>query len=271
MTEEITPANPSQTEKKVVSEVEVPEFAPAAKKEEVVEEKKEEVAPVEVPPQEEDEQAILQKRLKGAITEVEKKNDEVRRVVELQVDLVKDNPELIHKIATSDPVLANKVILKVWGAEGIRSYKQLMERAKIEELKATDPTLYETKSEMMRIKAQLEAQRIKEQEKAKKAFLASKKILENEYDPKYKKLQEAMDNLNPALVTEDYEKALGMAHTIAFGGKVVEGTEVELPRLAPIGTGTRPAPLPKEKGGYSEQTTWLAKALEEKRGYKNIL
>lgn len=273
MAEEITPAIPEE-KKEVASEVEVPEFAPAVKKEEVEKKEEEPVVPETVVPDKgaEESQAILQKRLKGAISEVEKKNEEVRKVVELQADLVKENPDLIHRIATSDPILANKVINKLWGTEGIRSYKQLMERAKIEEIKETDPALYETKSEMMRIKAQLEAQKQREREQLKRKFLGDKKILVNDLDPKYRKLQEAMDKLNPALIEEDYLGALDAAFQIAFGsGVVVSHEEVEVPQLAPVGGGQKPAPLPAEKQPVGEQTAWLAKALEDKLGYKNIL
>ena len=274
MSEQIAPVEPpvkeSATSEVVdMATVEVPEFAPAVP-EKKPEESKPEVAPVPLADKA-DEQVALQKRLNGALSDVEKKNEEVRKVVALQAELVQDNPDLIHKIAASDPILANKIVGKVWGDSGIRSYKQLLEKVNLESIKTTNPDLYETKSEMLRIKAQLEEQKTKEQSREKQSFLASKGILENEYDPKYIKLQAAMENLNPSIVRDNYGEALKMAHQIAFGGVAIAEALPELPKTPSIGGGRVPAPVPMVKTQYSDQSSWLAKSLEEKLGYKKVL
>ncbi len=254
--------------------LEVPEFAKPVKPEDLLpkaEEVKEtpvvtEVAPVVQP----DEQAILQKRLQGAISEVEKKNEEVRRAVDLQAELVAENPDFIHKIAAADPILARKVIEKVWGGVGVRSYKQLQERIKLEQIKETSPELYETKSQMLQIQADLESRKLKDQERSRADFFKAKGIQDNEFDPKFQKLQVAMESLNPQLVEQDYAKAIDMAYKLAFSEQQV-ATNAQPPLMASIGSGSKPAPLPATKPAVSEQSSWLAAQLNKKMGYNITL
>jgi len=249
--------------------IEVPTFAKATP--EIKEEPKSEAPevkeePKEAPvPQETDEQATLKKRLSGAISEVEKKNEEVRKIVDLQVELVTTNPDLIHRIAATDPVLANKVIQKVWGATGVRSYKQLVERVKLEELKEENPELYETKKELTEIKDRLTDRETRERESIRKSFFSKKGILENEYDPNFVRLQNALDRLNPSFIQEDYEKALEFAHKMEFSEEPVIKKE-SVPTLS-VGGGVKPAPLPETKPPVSEQSSWLAAELNKARGY----
>lgn len=218
---------------------------------------------VEVPDAETSDQTLLKKRLKGAISEIEKKNEESRRIVQLQTELVQDNPELIHKIAATDPLLANKIVMKVWSNEGIRSYKQLLEHAKLEELKETDPNLYEIKKETSKLRAELAERSEKDKQKAENSFLESKGIMQNEYDPKYSKLMEALDTVNPTLVKEDYTKALEIAHKIAFSG--VKTIKQQPAQTMQMGAGTPPPPIPTTSPAMSERSTWLDAKLREVR------
>jgi len=237
----------------------VPEFAKGVDQT-VIPEAKETPVP-------EEEEVVLKKRLSGAISEVEKRNEEARRYVELQADIVKENNELIHKIAANDPTLANKVINKVWGTQGIRSYKQLLERSKLEELRTTNPDVYETKRKLMDVEARLMAAEEKERTAIRKKFLTDNGIMENEYDPNYRKLMDALDSLNPSLVTEDYQRALRMSKSIAFADDKPIVKVPEAPTLQ-IGGGKKPAPLPNSQPQLSDQSLWLAKGLNEKLGYK---
>lgn len=243
-------------------EVEIPEFAKGleATKEEVVEEKP--AAPV---PQEEE--ADQKKQLSAAISKVEQKNEEVRQHVALQADFVRENNELIHKIAASNPQLANQVVEKVWGVQGIRSYKQLLERSKLEDLKGTDPDAYETKRKLWEVENRLEAAEKKEQKTLKGKFLKEKGILENEYDPNYRKFNEAFESLNPTLVSEDYDKAMAYAYAISRGESKPVPVTVEVPTLQ-VGGGNKPAPLPSAVPQVSSQSAWLADTLNKKLGYK---
>ncbi len=250
-------------------EIEIPTFAKGVDTSK--EEETPEVAPIppeDSQPEPTEEQATLKKRLSGAISEVEKKNEEVRQLVDLQAEQVTANNDLIHKVAERDPVLANKVVQRVWGTQGIRSYKQLLERSKLEALKESDPKTYNTEKELFEIKSKLATYEEKDQKKTRDKFLESKGIKENEYDPKYKKLTEALESLNPILVQEDYDKALKLAHSIAFSEDREVISEVpEVPTLS-MGGGKKMAPLPSSKPAYSDQTTWLANQLNKQRGYK---
>lgn len=249
------------------TEIEVPTFAKGTEevKSEVTEQPKPEAT--ETPAPQEEEEVTLKRRLTDTISKVEQRNEESRRFIELQADQVRENNELIHKVAATDPVLANKVIQKVWGTQGIKSYKQLLERSKLEELRTTDPLAYETKRELQEIKAQLADRKEKDQSSVRNQFLRDKGIQENEYDPNYRKLLSAFDDLNPSLVSEDYDKALKTAYSIAFADNKPVMRVPEVPTLS-VGGGKKPAPLPNNQPLVSDQSSWLAKSLNEKLGYK---
>lgn len=202
--EVIPPASPES------QALEVPETPPEVPPEEVIEEAP---APPPVEPQAptEDEQAILKKRLSGALQENEKRSEELRRAKRLQVDMVRESPNYIHRIAEEDPSMANKVIQEVWGSEGIRSYKQLQEHIKLQEIRTVDPEAYETKKELLEVKSKLDAREEREQIKLRKDFLKSKGISDNPYDPNFKKLEDSISLLNPQLIKDDYEQALNLA------------------------------------------------------------
>jgi hypothetical protein len=220
-----------------------------------------EVTPTEVDKPKED------KQLANAIKEVEKKNAAYQRVVGMQANLVAENPDLIHKIASSDPTIADQVVEKVWGESGVRSYKQLIERAKLEELKTSNPDLYETKLEMSTIRAELEERRTKELTDVKNKFLKEKGILENEYDPKYTKLIEALNLVNPAVLEKDLRQGLETAHSIAFA-KGMPKAPVHIPEGVSIGSGQPMDLMPNSKPNVSDQSAWLANSLNKVGGYK---
>jgi len=194
------PVSDNQSNEGETDKIEMLDLEPKLEVQEEVtdQEDPEGVAPVV----EDDQQAIDKKRIKNAIESVERKNEEVRRMVELQADIVAENPDLIHKIAATDPNVANQVVKKVWGEAGINSYKQLLQKAKeaneLESIKDTNPDLYQTKLEMQQVTAKLEKAALKEQERTRKSFFESKKILVNEYDPNYRKVNDALQYINPS-------------------------------------------------------------------------
>lgn len=262
-TDEVVSAPTAEVQPEATTpEVEIPAFAKSVETQKV-EEITPEAAEAPVPQEEE---AILKKRLSGAISEVEKRNEESRRFLDLQSDQVRENNDLIHKVAASDPLLANKVVQKVWGTQGIKSYKQLLERSKLEELKIANPDAYETKKALLDMQAKLATVEQKEQNLVRGKFLAAKGILENEYDPNYRKLMSALDNVNPALLTEDYDKALKIAYASEFSDHKPIPRVQEAPTLS-VGGGNKPAPLPSTKPQVSSQSSWLADSLNKKFGY----
>lgn len=223
------------------------------------------VAPVPAEPSKEGEedQATLDKRLKGAVKEVQMANEDVARAVEVQATLVQENPELIHKIHSADVRMANRIIEKLWGQHGIKTYKHLQERIELETLKEKDPSAYESKKEVSELKQRLEVREEKDRKIALARFLEEKGVKNNEYDPSYKKVHEALSMVNPSIVAEDYERALRLAHTIAFGGNAPQGS-YEPDSVQYSGT---PANLPNQKAVHSEQTNFLAGAFR-KQGFK---
>lgn len=248
------------------TDLEVPTFAKNLDETPVIvtEESKPEAQEAPTPPK--DEQADLKIRLSDAIDKVEKRNEESTRFIDLQADQVRENNELIHKVAASDPLLANKVIQKVWGVQGIKSYKQLLERSKLEELKSVNPEAYETKKALLDVQSKLASVAEKEQKIVRNKFLSDKGILENEYDPNYRKLMSALDNVNPSLLSEDYDKALRIAYASEFSDSRPIQKPIEMPSLQ-VGGGSKPAPLPSTQPRMSDQSTWLAQKLNKSFGY----
>lgn len=244
-------------------EVEIPKFAKSLDE---TEEVASEPEAVETPVLPEEEQ-VVDRRLSKAIDEVKKRNEEVRRHVELQAEFVRENNELIHKIAASDPRLANQIVEKVWGVTGIKSYKQLLERSKLEELKTSDPDNYETKRKLWEMENRLATAEQKEQKHVRNKFFSDKGISDNEYDPNFRKINEALETLNPSLVLEDYGKALNLAYAIAFSEGKPVSKQIEIPIIS-VGGGKKPAPLPTARVQHSDQTSWLADSLNKKLGYK---
>lgn len=266
VTDPVTSAPTAETQLEATTkEVEIPTFAKSLEQNEEVKVEDSKPQATEAPvPEEED--AILKKRLSGAISEVEKRNEEARRFVELQTDQVRENNELIHKVAATDPLLANKVVQKVWGVQGIKSYKQLLERSKLEELKTVNPEAYETKKALLDVQSKLASVAEKEQKIVRNKFLSDKGILENEYDPNYRKLMSALDNVNPTLISEDYDKALKIAYASEFSEARPIQKAIEMPSLQ-VGGGKQPAPLPSTQPKLSDQSSWLAQNLNKRFGY----
>lgn len=214
-----------------------------------------------------EDEATLKKRLDGAISKVEKTNEDMRRAVDAQVRLVQDDPELIHKLAQHDPKMANRVIESLWGEQhGIRTYKHLQERIELEELKETDPNAYESRKEIAELRAKVQKGEQKERERTLSRFLATKGIKNNQYDKDYSSLQSALSSVNPAIVEDDYEKALQIAHTIAFGSAGSSNPYHTEPPTLNYGH-EQPTSLPTGRPQVSEQSSWLASELK-KRGHK---
>jgi len=267
MTEEITPvptgiSNPPAEEVKVETP-EVPETPETPEEKVETPEVPAETPAAPAQPEQTDTLAKQNEELKRG---VERRNEQLESAVEIQADLVSTNPDLIHQIATKDPVLANRVIQKVWGNEGIKSYKQLVERAKLEEIKEENPDLYETKKELAEVRARQEEIFERESKAAKEKFFSTKKILVNDYDPNYKRVMEALEYVNPQLVKDDYAQALEVAYRNAFFETPLIPKQ-PTPTLEANG-GTPPPPLPPQTPQVSEQSAWLAEALNKKRGYK---
>jgi hypothetical protein len=224
-------------------------------------------ATIETVPNPSEDETVLKKRLNGAITEIEKKNMEARRFVEMQADIVKDNPELIHKIAAGDPMLANRVVEKVWGNEGVRSYKQLVEHIKLEELKETDPDTYETKKELADIKRLLANREDNDRKVATETFFKGKGVIASEYDPTYAKVMEELGSINPNLVKADYPAALERAYILAGQGQMAPIRGHIAPPVMKAGGGAVPPPVPEAKKPVDGQSQWLAESLNKQLGY----
>ena len=260
--EETAPPSSDETTAEESSEVETEDSQEEPEK--IVEENEEEKEEAPIPAPKKQEDAVFNKRLSNALTENEKKGAELKRALQMQVEWVRENPEYIHRIASSDPGMANKVIQEVWGSRGIRSYKQLQDYVKLQELKDSDPSGYETKRELFEVKAKLEERERRERERVKKEFLKDKGIINNPYDPKFQRVEEALNLLNPKILEEDYEEALKLAFKISSGSVQSPQAPSEKPTMS-VGAGKVATPGVQKTGERSE-FTWLYDAW--KKGQK---
>ena len=163
-----------------------------------------------------------EKRIKNALEKVEKVNEELRKTVDLQAQLVQENPDLIHRIHEADPVMANRIIAKLHGAENVQTYNQLMEKAKLDALKEKDPEAYESKKELQELKRKLEAKEQKEKEFVLQSFLQRHGVQANAFDARYKTFEAALASLNPRLIEDNFQQAVELAGRIAFGSQQVQ-------------------------------------------------
>lgn len=224
----------------------------------------------ELPPQAEVKVEPEKERLKGAIDKIASQGEELKAIVDLQSELVSDNPELIHQIALKNPLLANRIVEKVWGESGIRSYKQLTEYVKLEAIKDSNPDLYETKKEMLELKAELNLRREKEIKLEEESFLKSKGIMRNEYDPNYKKVQEALNMVDAKVRKNDPKTALKVAYSFAFADAKPVIVAKSAPSVASIGGGAQPPVLPASTPAQSSDSAWLGSQLAALRGVKKL-
>lgn len=223
-----------------------------------------EAAPDPVPSEPDD---AANPRIKGAIERVEKANESLRTAITVQAKLVETNPDAIHTIAETDITMANQVIEKLWGAQyGIHTYKQLQDRVEAETLKEKNPEAYESRVRLSEVERKLEAKEQRERAQAQERFFKAKGIVNNAYDPKHQQLMSALKNVNPQLVEEDYEQALSIAHTIAFGGKVPVGAK-PMPDGVNYGGGAPSKVLPDNKPQRSELSSWLIPEMNKRFKY----
>lgn len=203
-----------------------------------------------------------EKRIQNAVAAVEKKNEEVRNLLEIQADMVRDNPEYIAKIAERDSSLADRVVEKVWGEDGIKSYNQLLKRVEQDKIKDSQPELYATNIKLQEMEDKLKQREMKDRAVASQNFFTAKGIIPNEYDENYKKVTENLKYINPQVIEQDYEKALSMAYNLSFEGGAPQGRpSVNAPSLPPIGQGANSGMYQNSKAQFSDTTQWLAQGL----------
>lgn len=199
------------------------------------------------------------KRVKHAIAAVEKKNEEVRNLIEFQADLVRDNPEYISKLAEKDMSLADRVVEKVWGSDGVKSYKQLMKQVEMEQYKTSSPELYETNLKLSKIEEELAQRKSQDKAIAAQNFFNSKGIVPNDYDDNYKKVQESLKLVSPQVVENDYVKALELAYVLAQSA--ASPSHSSAPTIPSIGGGHNPSFLPPKQPQHSPDSMWLANSF----------
>lgn len=129
------------------------------------------------------------------------------------VAVVRDNPDSLKALHSTDPQMADKIAQELWQADG---FDDLMKQAEIEEQKADDPDGAETASRIYALEKDAEKNTKQLRETHETAFFESKGIMNNPFDPKHKSLMDSMKNINPELIKTDYPKALNMAYADSF-------------------------------------------------------
>ncbi len=135
--------------------------------------------------------------------------------------LVEGNPDLIKDIHESDPQLADEIVKEHWGND---SFDELMAHARVKELEETDPERAKTEQDLLDVQKSNKNILGQLKTSAEATFYKDKGIQNNPYDPKYKAIQAALLEVNPALIETNYAKALENAYNNAFPGR----TEVQI-------------------------------------------
>jgi len=181
-----------------------------------------------------------EKQAQEAARKITELGEENAQKFKSMVAVVRENPDSLKSIHTTDPRLADQIAKELWGAD---DFQDLMKQAEIEELKANDPDAAKSAQELYELRKENQKTQNMLKQTAESSFFASKGIVNNPFDPKYKTLQEALENVNPQIVKDDYQKALALAHQIAFPART--DAEIEADKKAIMlakGTGVHVAP-----------------------------
>jgi hypothetical protein len=154
-----------------------------------------------------------EKDAKEAAEKIRQLSEERKTLRESHLAVMDKNPDYIHELHETNPELATALIKEHWGFD---SYEELQRAAQIEDLKATDPDEAAKEARLFALEQENKSFRRQTIQNVEENFFKEKGITNNPYDPKYQALQEAIKNLNPALLQQDYKKGLETAHKIAF-------------------------------------------------------
>lgn len=185
----------------------------------------------------------LQKDWENANKKISELGEAKSSMFKTYLGLVEENPNLIKDLHKKDPALADQVVKEHWGHS---SFEELMEYARVEELKESDPEAARREEEILNIKRDNKMLLENARRSAETSFYAAKGILNNQFDPKYQAVQEALKKVSSELIRTNYAEALELAHTIAFPGRKPEEIEEEKKRIA---LGTAGVPESKGSGG----------------------
>jgi hypothetical protein len=116
---------------------------------------------------------------------------------------------------------------------------ELMELAKIEEMRKDDPENAKREEEIFQIKKDNKLLLAQNRSGAETAFYSANGIMANAFDPKYQQIQEALKKVSPELIRSNYAEALNIAKSIAFPGRTEKEIEEDRKRLA-LGTAGTP-------------------------------
>ena len=189
--------------------------------------------PKELTPEEKSSQEAARK-----ITELGEEN---KAKFDSMVAVVRENPDSLKSIHSSDPQLADQISKEVWGAD---DFLDLMKQAEIEELKADNPDEAKRAQEVYELRKENQQTQKLLKQNSEATFFSSKGILNNPFDEKYKAVHKALTEMvSPKLVKENYAEALRVAHTLAFPSRSEEQIEADKKAiLLAKGTGAPSAP-----------------------------
>lgn len=160
--------------------------------------------PSEPPEQEHDWKA----RFDGTSQAHKQLSEEHQQVIDTNVKLVEKNPGLLNDLAASNPKLADQVSKKLYD----KDYSTYQKDQELEALKNSDPDRYAQEKRISKIEER-DAQRT---EAERKAFLQSKGIKDNEFDPAYQKVKKELETLSPQYVEDNPTQAWEKAYQLAY-------------------------------------------------------
>lgn len=160
--------------------------------------------PTEPPSQEHD----WKNRFDEASKASKQLSEEHQQVIDTNVKLVEKNPALLDDLAETNPKLADQVSKKLYD----KDYSTYRKDKELEAMKSSDPDRYEQEKRLRKIE-QRDSERT---ETERKAFLQSKGIKDNEFDPAYQKVKRELETLNPQFVEDNPTLAWEKAYTLAY-------------------------------------------------------
>jgi hypothetical protein len=155
---------------------------------------------------------------KEAAKKIQSLGEGRKRAMDAHIAAIENDPDHIHVVADTDNKLADEIAKEYWGYE---NYDDLMEAARIEELRESDPEKANIEERLGKVEKDSRVRAEEARKQLLNVTLQQLNVSTNELDPIHGKVVENLKLLNSDFVETNYAEAIRIAHNMAIGKEVV--------------------------------------------------